>query len=99
MEQLQARILLIDINGQRIGYFYFKEAFEKMITKYFPADNSYFIDIGDTIEYLGQKYKVQKINFKMESQLHQAHYSGTGNLSVEDSADFNCQIGVFVEKI
>jgi hypothetical protein len=99
MEPLQARIVLIDINnGQYIGYFYFREAFEKVKTKYCPEDKSHFIDVGNIIEYEGGNFKVIKINFKMEPELNKAQYSGTGELSVFDTADRNCQIGVFVEK-
>ena len=104
-EKLQARILLKyvsegDRDGREIAYLYNRESFDTLNIEKQDFDDSQFISIGDIIELEGYKCKVVEINFKLESQLYKMNPNvGINLLSPTDPSDYNCQIGVFVERI
>ncbi len=61
-------------------------------------DESQFIEIGDTLEFEGEKFVVKRINFKLEKELYKMDNElGIDLYSVNGASDFNCQIGVFVD--
>ena len=63
-------------------------------------DNSQFIEIGQIIEYNERKYKVENVNFKMDSDFNKVDNSvGINIYSPTDVSDYNCQIGVFVSSL
>ena len=97
MEQLQARIKIRHVEGAEIAYLYHREAFDLLgITP--NEEGSKFIEVGHKFMLDGVEYEVKKINFKMESQMHDmGHGYGINLYSPTDPADFNCQIGVFVD--
>lgn len=98
MEQLQVRILLQHVQGATIAYFYNRESFDLLNIERHTYDESQFIEIGNTIEFEGEKYVVKNINFKMEKQLYvMDNKYGINMYSPTDPSDFNCQIGVFVD--
>lgn len=98
MEQLLVRISLRHTQGAQIAYFYNRESFDILNIERQTYDNSQFIEIGDIIEYSGERYKVIKINFQLDEHFHKVdnHY-GVNLYSPTDLSDFNCQIGIFVE--
>jgi len=100
METLQARILLKHVQGATIAYFYNRESFDLLNIEKETYDESQFVEIGSILEFEGTKYKVEKINFKMEKQLFEAdNRYGVNLYSPTDPSDFNCQIGVFVDNL
>lgn len=99
MEQLLVRIYLQNTQGAKIAYFYNRESFDLLNIERHTYDNSQFIEIGDIIDYSGERYKVKKINFKMDEHFHKVdNLYGVNIYSPTDLSDFNCQIGIFVEK-
>lgn len=86
MEKFQCRILIQHIQGAAIAYFYNRESFDVYIEEY-QEDGSQFIEIGNIIEYSGEKYEVKNINFKL--------YENTQS----NFNDYNCQIGIFVDNV
>ncbi len=98
MEQLQARILIMHVEGAEIAYLYNREGFNLLNIKREEWDKSQFIQAGTSLEYNGEKYIVDSVNFKMEPNLY-GEFNDTGiNLhSPTDSMPHNCQIGVFVK--
>lgn len=100
MEQLQVRILLQHVRGATIAYFYNRESFNLLNINKHNSDNSQFIEIGNIIEYEGERFKVEQINFKMEEFLHvMDNQYGINIHSPTDPSDYNCQIGVFVDNV
>ena|SRR5690554_2257655 len=98
MEQLQLRIFLQHVQGATIASFFNRESIELLNIEKHTDDESQFIEIGNTIEYEGQKYIVKNINFKMYEQLNvMTNKFGINTYSPTDPSDFNCQIGVFVD--
>ncbi|CAD5276992.1 MULTISPECIES: hypothetical protein [unclassified Imperialibacter] len=105
-EQLYARILFNyeskdGHQGREIMYAYNRQVLEGLKIKRDPYDKkSQFIEIGDILELEGQKCKVVNINFKLEPTLYDMSGGGGINIySPTEPTDFNCQIGVFVERI
>ncbi|MBK8347887.1 MAG: hypothetical protein IPL08_09740 [Saprospiraceae bacterium] len=98
VEQLQVRILLQPVQGATIAYFYNRESFDLLNIERNNFDKSQLIEIGNTIEFEGEKYVVKNINFKMEQELYVLDNSvGINMHSPTDPSDYNCQIGVFVD--
>lgn len=100
-ERFFARILISYNEGREICYIYHRQDFDAVLG--IPKqtyDNSQFIEIGQELILEGYRCKVVNINFKLEETLYNM---GGGNevnmLSPSDPTDFNCQIGVFVERI
>jgi hypothetical protein len=99
MESLASRILITHEEGAIIAYLYNRESFNLLKTERQEYDNSQFIEIGQTIEYDGIRYIVKSINFKMEEKLYKINPKiGFNMYAPTDPSDYNCQIGVFVEK-
>lgn len=100
MEYLQARILIKYVEGAEIAYLYNRESFDLLKIEKQQWDNSQFIEIGQIIEYNERKYKVESLNFKMDSDFNKADNTVGINLySPTDLSDYNCQIGIFVSSV
>jgi hypothetical protein len=101
LERLQARILFNYEGGREIMYAYNRQVLESLNLKRHPNDNkSQFIEIGDIIELEGYQCKVVDINFKLEHTLYDMSGGhGINIYSPTEPTDFNCQIGVFVERL
>lgn len=100
MEALQARILIKHVKGAIIAYLYNRESFDLLRIEKQPNNNSQFIEINQIIEFDGEKYKVDHINFMMQEKLYDMNHGlGTNLYSPTDASDFNCQIGIFVVSI
>ena len=100
MEHLFSRILIQHEEGAIIAYLYNRESFDLLKIEKQTYDNSQFIEIGQIIEYSGEKYRVERINFKMEHTLFKIDPGVGFNLfAPTDPSDYNCQIGVFVVNV
>ena len=105
LERFFARILFKyepsnNKDGREIVCIYNRETLDQLNIKKQTFDNSQFISIGDIIELEGYKCKVVDINFKLYDQLNDMSGGyGFNLLSPTEPTDFNCQIGVFVERI
>ncbi|WP_353084389.1 hypothetical protein [Flavobacterium sp.] len=86
---------------REIAYIYNREALDHLLNiKKQTYDNSQFIEIGDIITLEEYKCKVMNINFKLEEKTYDKSGGyGINMHSPTDPNDFNCQIGVFVERI
>lgn len=90
-----------DAEGRTIAYLYNRESLNELINiKKHKEDNSQFITIGDIVILEGKKCKVVEINFKLDSETNDmtADY-GINLLSPSEPTNYNCQIGIFVERI
>ena len=98
MEQFVARILIQHVKGGTIAYLYNRESFALLKVPKHTEDDSQFLEIGQTIEYEGKKYRIKEINFKLEKQMFDMNHGyGINMYSPTDPSDFNCQVGIFVE--
>lgn len=100
-EVFQARISIKTIDDQRLHYIYDREYFDEILNvERQDYDNSQFIEVGQILAIENIKYKVVSINFKFEDHLHEMNSGAvTKHRQSSDHSNFNCQIGVFVEKI
>lgn len=86
------------MRGATVAYFYNREALDLLRIDKQTVDESQFIEIGDTLEFEGEKFVVKRINFKLEKELYKMDNElGIDLYSVNGASDFNCQIGVFVD--
>ena|ERR1044071_207995 len=87
--------------GREICYIYNREDLDALyLIKKHTFDNSQFIEIGDILVLEDRKCEVKQINFKLYNEINEmGHGFGVNVLSPSDPTDFNCQIGVFVERI
>lgn len=105
LERFFARILFKyasknDREGREIAYLYNRETFNELNIQRHKFDNSQFIEVGDTITLEGHKCRVVEINFKLDEHLNNmSHGYGINVYSPTEPTDFNCQIGVFVERL
>ncbi|MFZ5976507.1 MAG: hypothetical protein EO766_12455 [Hydrotalea sp. AMD] len=88
-------------NKREICYIYNRQDLDDLLNiKRQEWDNSQFISVGDIVTLEGHKCKVVNINFKLEEHLYEmGHGYGINMLSPSDPTDYNCQIGVFVERL
>jgi hypothetical protein len=104
-ERFFARILFKYISqgerdGREIAYIYNRQSLDELKIEKQTYDNSQFISIGDTIELEGYKCKVKDINFKLEPKIcDMSGGYGINMLSPTYPTDFNCQIGIFIERL
>jgi hypothetical protein len=105
LEKFYARILFKyvaqgDRDGREISYIYNRESLDELKIEKQEWDNSQFIEIGQIITLEGYKCKVIEINFKLEDHINDMeHGYGINILSPTEPTNFNCQIGVFVERL
>jgi len=100
MEPLLSRILIQKKDGSIITYLYNRESFNLLRIEKQKYDNSQFIEVGQIIEYEGNRYKVIELNLKLEEKLYKINTKvGFNMYSPTDPSDYSCQIGVFVEDI
>ena len=100
MEELQARILIVNVKGATIAYLYNRESFDLLKIEKQKDDNSQFVEVGQIIEFEDRKYKVDHFNFKMEEKLwNMSHGKGINMYSPTEPTDFNCQMAIFVESV
>lgn len=105
LERLFARILFKyntkgGREGREIMYAYNRQVIDSLNIKRHTYDNSQFIEVGNIIELEGHKCKVIEINFKLEPKLYEMIPGvGINIYSPTDPTDYNCQIGVFVERL
>lgn len=105
LERLFARILFkystkVGQDGREIMYAYNRQVIDSLNIKKQTYDQSQFIEVGDILELEGHKCKVTEINFKLEPTLYDMSGGYGINLySPTDPTDYNCQIGVFVERL
>jgi hypothetical protein len=100
MEPLLSRILIQKRDESIIAYLYNRESFNLLKIEKATWDNSQFIEVGQIIEFEGNRYKVLELNLKLEEKLYKINPNVGVNLySPTDPSDYNCQIGVFVEVI
>lgn len=100
-ERFFARILIGFKEGGTLCYVYNRESLDEVFNiKREEYDKSQFIEIGNILTFNGHKYKVVEINFKLEDHLNKMdHGYGINVYGLTEPTDFNCQIGVFVDKI
>jgi hypothetical protein len=102
-ERFFARILFSysGDNERSICYIYNRQDLDELLNiERIQYDNSQFISLGDIVTLEGYKCKVVNMNFKLEERLHiMDNRYGINTMSPSDPTDFNCQIGVFVERI
>ena len=96
--------ILFKYHGEKkreICYIYNRQDLDDLLNiKRQEWDNSQFISIGDTVILEGHKCKVIEINFKLEEGLNKMESGyGVNMLSPSEPTDYNCQIGVFVERV
>ena len=86
---------------REITYIYNREALDQLLSiKKHTEDNSQFIEIGDILTLEGHQCKVMSMNFKLEEKTSDMSGGyGINMLSPTEPTDFNCQIGVFVDRI
>jgi len=86
--------------GREIAYIYNRESLNELNIKRQKYDNSQFIEVGDLLTLENHKCKVVSINFKLDERLNDMSGGyGINLLSPTDPTDFNCQIGIFVERL
>ncbi|HEX7844712.1 MAG TPA: hypothetical protein VF476_02865 [Chitinophagaceae bacterium] len=87
--------------GRDICYIYNREALDEVIgLPKHQYDKSQFIEIGQELMLEGYRCRVVDINFKLYEQLNDMSGGyGINLLSPTDPTDYNCQVGVFVERI
>lgn len=102
-ERFFARILFkyYGDNQREICYIYNRQDLDDLLNiERQEWDNSQFISIGDTVTLEGYKCKVVKINFKLfEHYYDMNNPKGINIFSPSDPTDYNCQVGVFVERL
>ena len=104
-EKLIARILFVYVDegetrGREIMYAYNRQSIEPLKLKRDKYFNSQFIDVGDILTLEGFKCKVVRINYMLDSALHEmSPGDGVNSLSPTEPTDYNCQINIFVERI
>lgn len=92
------RILIQHVQGADIAYLYNREAFDLLKIDKHEYDNSQFVETGTKIQYGERKYEVKSINLKMFPETYEVdHGKGINLYSPTDRADYNCQLGVFVD--
>jgi hypothetical protein len=100
METLKLRILIQHVKGADIAYLYNREAFDLLKIEKHTYDNSQFVEIGTKIEYGERKYVVESINLKMFPETYEMNHGYGVNLySPTEQANYNCQLGVFVNDL
>lgn len=100
METLKPRILLRNMEGATIAYLYTPEAFNLLKIEMQDYDHSKFIEVEDHIEFEEQEYIVKKINIKFFNKTIEIEPRFGVNLySATERADYNCQIGIFLQSI
>ncbi len=88
------------LEGAEIAYLYNREAFDLLKIDKHEYDNSQFVAVGTKIEYDERKYEVKSIILKLFPETYEMnHGKGINLFSPTEQADFNCQLGVFVDSL
>ena len=86
--------------GRVIMFAYNRQVLDTLNIKKSNWDSSQFIEVGDTLILEERNCKVVSINFKLEPKLYEmSNLSGINIYSPTEPTDYNCQIGVFVERL
>lgn len=89
-----------EFQGRAITYIYNRESLNELKIERQKFDNSQFIEVGDILNLEGYKCKVVTINFKVFESMNEMNSDyGANFVSSTDPTDFNCQIGIFVERL
>lgn len=100
METLKMRILIQHVQGADIAYLYNRAAFDLLMIDKHEYDNSQFVEVGTKIEYDGRKFEVKSENLKLYPENYEKnHGKGINLYSPTEHADYNCQLGVFVDNL
>ncbi|QJD96646.1 hypothetical protein HH214_12525 [Mucilaginibacter robiniae] len=100
LERLYARILVTFENGSEVCYAYNRESLELLGLYKSEYDGSLFIEVGQAITYNEERFKIKKVNFKLYKELYEMGDGYGVNLyGITEPTDYNCQVGVFVERV
>lgn len=100
MEEIKSRILIKNVKGATIAHLYNRESFELLNIKKEEYDGSQFIEIGQVIEYDGNKYQVESINFKfLKEPTDMENGYGINLNSPTVPSNYNTQICFFVKNL
>ena len=95
-DSFAVRILFAYKNGREIMYVYDREHLDQHFQiKHHSFDDGQYISIGDVLNLEGHSCKVVDINFKLYEGAMDTGHPDVASASVE----FNCQVGVFVERL
>jgi hypothetical protein len=99
MENLQTRILLAHVQGATLAYLYGREGFNLLNVKIDDYEEVPFLEIGDTITYEDESYKVVNMSFKMHPKIYDMGNMGINMYSPTAQLPYNCQIAIIVDSI
>lgn len=96
MEELCPKILIKHIRGADIASIYSREAFDLLGLEKESYDHSQFIEVDTEFEYMGNRFRVEEINFKF----YKKNTDKQTLLEISENAQriaVNCQICLFVD--